>query len=622
MIPVIWPRNNGYNLNNFLSLGAVSLNRFVLRYSLPIFLLSLSGGVSAVGLGELRGQPALGERIQLEIDLLGVDKQKLDSSCFRLVQPAGSADFPWLKKAVLNVRKGAHPVLEVSSETPMREPIMQLAVQLGCGHEISRDYTLLASPVRGTTSPPPAPRAAEIDARTLQPAVRRPVKVRSTAPAAAEAPSRLAPRKLEKSPRALPMADRLMLSDGVVGDPSLRLATELLAGGASGNEEQREILRLEFRMLMAMHQQATSQMATAEKLRNMESTLGALQQHAAGFAQRVEKDGSGPMSSGVVPAPQPISPAPAVVSEPRSDVPDRSTSKALPVPQVDASSGLSEWSLYGVLIGTVLGLAGWLGWRNYSRQKLGSDDSSVQIFVPDVKIDPKRAEEREEPGGIDLPFEPAAVGGTPMQVDLELDAGNESPSSSYTDVSSIGHSRGPDSMMSINATTLDEHFEANPVMELADIMLSFGRVKGAAQALQEYIDNNPQEALQPWIRLMDVYRMAGMRAEFENVARNLNLHFNVEVQSWDDALSGISIPSPEIASGSPVAPRATCLEDLPRLMNTVVGLWSDGDVVGYLYQLLRDNRGGQRSGFSLPVVEDVLFLIELKETANRMESLK
>lgn len=175
--------------------------------------------------------------------------------------------------------------------------------------------------------------------------------------------------------------------------------------------------------------------------------------------------------------------------------------------------------------------------------------------------------------------------------------------------------------MSMSATTLDEHFEANPVMELADIMLSFGRVKGAAQALQEYIDNNPQEALQPWIRLMDVYRMAGMRAEFENVARNLNMHFNVEVQNWDDGAAAISVPSSEAAGGLPLAPRATCLEDLPRLMNTVIGLWNAGDVVGYLYQLLRDNRGGQRMGFTLPVVEDILFLIELKETANRMESL-
>jgi hypothetical protein len=165
--------------------------------------------------------------------------------------------------------------------------------------------------------------------------------------------------------------------------------------------------------------------------------------------------------------------------------------------------------------------------------------------------------------------------------------------------------------MSIHATSVDEHFEANPVMELADIMLSFGRVKGAAQALQEYIDNNPQEALQPWIRLMEVYRMAGMRQEFEAVSRNLNQHFNVAVQHWDESQESGD-------EAAPVAPPAAGLEDIPRLINMVVDLWGEGDVVGYLYQLLRDNRGGGRQGFTLPVVDDIMFLIELKETANRM----
>ena len=60
---------------------------------------------------------------------------------------------------------------------------------------------------------------------------------------------------------------------------------------------------------------------------------------------------------------------------------------------------------------------------------------------------------------------------------MKLDAGAEAPSRL-------------DSIMSVSAATVDEHFEANPVMELAEIMLSFGRVKGAAQALQEYIDSN------------------------------------------------------------------------------------------------------------------------------------
>lgn len=592
--------------------GAVSLNRFALRYSLPVLMLALSGGVSAVGLGELRGQPALGERMQLEIDLLGAEKQKLDAGCFRLVQPSGAGDLPWLKKAVLNVRKGAQPVLEIRSDTPLREPIMQLAVQLACGHEISRDYILMASPPRGDQPVVGDRRVPESALPFERAQVRQPVRVRPAAPVVVDVPPRLPIRRAERRSAAGRIPDRLMLSDGgFAGEPSLRLATELILGASGAKEAQREILRLEYRMLVAMHEQATTQMATAEKLRNMEGMLGELQQRAADVAQRVETNApvvaaASPEAPKILP---PVSAAPSpIAAEPVKQRPES------PPPAVEDTSSLSEWSLYGVLLGSVLGLAAWLGWRNYrSKRPEGADDESP-IDIPELRVDPKRSDEREELGGVDLPFEPVAMGG-PMQVDVELDAG-VGGLSGQSELPAKMPERGYDSQMSISATTLDEHFEANPVMELAEIMLSFGRVKGAAQALQEYIDQNPQEALQPWIRLMDVYRMAGMRTEFENVARNLNLHFNVEVQSWDEALAAEGIYSD---SDRPVAPRPQSLEDLPRLVNTIIDLWDTGDVVGYLYQLLRDNRGGQRTGFALPVVEDVLFLIELKETANRME---
>ena len=616
MIPLIWQGNNSYNFNNLMSFGVSSLKRLAYRYSLPVLMLAFSGGAFAVGLGELRGQPVLGERIQLEIDLLGAEKQKFDASCFRLVQPSGSGDLPWLRKAGFSVRKGVQPVLEIRSDVPLREPIMQLAVYLGCGHEISREYILMASPLGDGQSPAAEPRQREVAATPNRPGVQRPVRVRSVAPAVSDEPPKLPVRRADKRPIARGMPDRLMLSDdGYVAEPSLRLATGLSLGGAEVKEAQREILRLEFRMLMAMHEQAISQMATAEKLRNMEGTLGELQQRAAEFAKRVETDGAVTVPGSSAPdsgAPNVSLPS-AAAPLPSGGVPVRQQPKSPPV--VEESSGLSEWTLYGVLIGSVLGLAGWLGWKNYREKMLGAGDSESPILIPELKVDPKRAEEHEELGGVDLPFEPVAMG-MPMQVDVELDAGGNESSSSASEMPAKAPERGHDSLMSISATTLDEHFEANPVMELADIMLSFGRVKGAAQALQEYIDHNPQEALQPWIRLMDVYRMAGMRAEFENVARNLNLHFNVEVQSWDDALSGI-----DVSGEHPVAPRPQTLEDLPRLVNTIVDLWNSGDVVGYMYQLLRDNRGGQRLGFSLPVVEDVLFLIELKETANRMEKI-
>lgn len=585
---------------------------FGFRYFTSLLLLAVSGSVSAVGLGELRGQAVIGGSIRLEIELLGVGKQPLDAACFRLVQPEDGSDLPWLKKAHLSVRKGALPVLEIRSEAQLREPIMQLAVQLGCGHELSRSYVVMASPAREGVKPAPESRPTSLEAPIAADVARKAVPTPSQMPIVAEPPApRLMPRKQMKRAADARLPDRLVLSEiGDVGEPSLRLATEL-RGGAGLQEAQREILRLEFRMLLAMNEQATSQMAVAEKLRNMESTLGELQQRAGEFAQRVEKNGEG----AVVPAPG-VSAQPAPVI-PSMAKPSTSTTSAVPTSSAQDSSGPSDWVFYGALLGAVLGLVGWLGWKRYREHQLAVVEFEPPLHVPEVRVDPQRAEEHEELGGVDLPFEAAAMG-MPMQVDLELGVSDESPPLALVEAEK-SPANSQDSILSINATTLDEHFEANPVMELADIMLSFGRVKGAAQALQEFIDHNPQEALQPWIRLMDVYRLAGMRAEFENVARNLNLNFNVEVQSWDEGNRGVAIESTDDDADIPVAPRPQSLEDLPRLMQTVLELWESGDVVGYLYQLLRDNRGGQRQGFALPVVEDILFLIELKETSNRME---
>lgn len=614
----------------------MQLSCSVFRILLPLILLSLSGGVSAVGLGELRGQPALGERLQLSIVLLGADKQALDATCFRLIQPSGAGDLPWLKKATMSIRKSTPPMLEIRSDILLREPIMQLAVQMTCGVEVSREYVLLASPLNDALSVVAASRPereiqrapVQITPRTVRPP-RAPVEPIEMQP-------RLKPQRVEKRAAAVRLPDRLTVADGInVGEPSLRLATEILSwrgGAAEAKEPQREILRLEFRMLSALHEQVTTQMATAEKLRNMETTLIELQQRTTDFAQRVEKTGSGSDSIAAdastqkteLPVNQP--PSSAQLTPPIAATPPVRPSPAVPPPHVasaESASWLSEWSLYGGILGAILGVAGWLGWQKYRarQQVLVMSEDEFPFESPEMEVDPQRNDEREEFGGVDLSVEPSAMG-MPMQVDLQLDGGEDSHAHKVV-VPAETSPVAPNSLMSISAATVDEHFEANPVMELADIMLSFGRVKGAAQALQEYIDNNPQEALQPWIRLMDVYRMAGMRSEFESVAANLNQNFNVEVQHWeatpsvsDDQM--VDLVLDEIAP-LPVAPRPQSLEDMPRIMAMVCELWSAGDVVGYLYQLLRDNRGGKRVGFALPVVEEILFLVELKETSNRVE---
>ena len=577
--------------------------------------LALAGEAGAVGFGDLRGQPVLGNYPEFEIDIYGGGKEITDPACFRLRQPADS-DFPWLKKAKFSVRPGQPPVLLVRGEAVLREPILQLAVHLACGHDVVREYTVLASPAREAplvNLPVPAALAGP-EAPATKP---RPARLAASPVPSGERLQRAVPA-VQQEKRRLPkvMPDRLVLSgDGEVGEPSLRLATELFSWErrTEVGEAQREILRLEFRMLLALQEQATSQLAAAEKLRNMEETLGELQKRSAEFAQQLEKGVAAPSGETAAPpvADKVPSPAPAP------------TSAKQPLP-ADSETTLSEWSLYGLVLGALLGMGGWLGWRNYRERRQRLEQVEPPYLVPDLAVDAQRSDEWDGQGEIDLPMELAE---RPMQVDVHLDGDEELPVASPVQAVPPARQPEPDSELSISSATVDEHFEANPVMELADIMLSFGRVKGAAQALQEFIDNNPQDAIQPWIRLMDIYRMAGMREEFESVAHNLNQYFNVEVQRWDVAQPSAERPAIDLVLGEepggavmqPGDARPLSLDGMPRIMQQIVDLWSDGEVLAYLHQLLRDNRGGKRAGFTLPVVEEILFLIELKETMKKID---
>lgn len=366
----------------------------------------------AVGLGELRGQPVLGERLALDIQLLGVDKQLPDAACFQLVKPDEESDLPWLKRARLQVRSGSPAVLEVRSEIPLREPVIQLAVRLGCGNEVSRQYMVLASPGAVATPPP-----VDVGA-VAAPSVERKPRL---APASVEKPAaqvmpavKQTPKKEALIARREPASARLTLSSGADDDLSLQLSSELAVQNAMIKEAQREILRLEYRVLMAMTDQATDQLAVAEKLRNMEAALGDLQSQAAAFAQRVEKDGE------IVPRPNAV-----VVAQPKVIVPVESERPLL-----------SDWSFYGVFLGALLGLGGWWGWRRY---KARSEDAPLENAVPADQVSFGVA--AAEAGWLDEepPIAPSALGavvpdafdisldapaGKSTQVDFELDGGS------------------------------------------------------------------------------------------------------------------------------------------------------------------------------------------------------
>jgi len=136
-------------------------------------------------------------------------------------------------------------------------------------------------------------------------------------------------------------------------------------------------------------------------------------------------------------------------------------------------------------------------------------------------------------------------------------------------------------------------------IELADIMLSFGRVNSAAEALSNFVEHNPKEAVTPWLKLLEVYRESGQRAEFDRVAHELNKTFNVWAVDWDNF--------------DDARDPAHGLEEAPHIVERLQELWGTRECQAYLQYLMRDTRDETRRGFSLTAIDDILTLAAILE---------
>jgi hypothetical protein len=139
----------------------------------------------------------------------------------------------------------------------------------------------------------------------------------------------------------------------------------------------------------------------------------------------------------------------------------------------------------------------------------------------------------------------------------------------------------------------------DPTIELAEIMLSFGRVNSAAEALESYLEHNPKEAVSPWLKLLEVYRESGQRAEFDRVAHELNKTFNVWAVDWDNFEDACD-------------PKHG-LEEAHHIVERLQHIWGTRECQAYLQYLLRDTRAETRHGFSLTAIDDILNLAAVLE---------
>lgn len=435
---------------------------------------------------------------------------------------------------------------------------------------------------------------------------------RESAPSAPKSPIRR-----EKSATLKPtgrMADRLVISGDADDTASgselpLRLSTELSTRFSSRvSENSRTLLRLEYKLLSALYVQAEQQLAMAEQVRNLEATFEemrvATETAAATATPATPAGAAAALARGATPQTQPVA---------------ANTSGVTPAPgvervRVEPDEGFSWWP--EILI--VLGLIGTLSWVFARRSRKSVPESAAGVADSPLYIPPPVASaEVHDPWAAELSHEaPPPAKETGIIPDIVLD---DTPPPAPAPASGTINFEKQDHP--VRHLEIDETGDYRTVIELADIMVCFGRIKGATQALEEFLAREPNAALVPWMKLLEIYRTNDMREEFEAYALKLRGHFNVAPASWELAGECLREPIPPVDESNiaieDLLQRLPTIGTLPHIKENILKTWNSADGLAYLTHLLRDTRDGKRSGFPLAIARELQFLLELLENLSQ-----
>lgn len=600
----------------------------------------------ALGLGNASTKSRIGAPLRIEIPLQVNESDKPAPSCFRMAPaPADyTDDIPWLRSGKLQVEQRAGSAVLVVSSPANNHPAIRLGIQLVCDNvQLRRDYTLLLDPPSETeilavqtpriaresassTVAEPRSRAADRKAgsewvtgpgetpaniaqallpgnpaaqrqlaRTLLktnsgragtpgsiygefepgsqivipplPLARptRPPERYETASAGSATPPQAPSSRSDQTKRK----DRLLVQEsGNGGNDGLRLDTSI-ASRRELSEKEREQLRSEMQLIAVLDEKIARQIELTERIRQLE----ALQQRLQADADRL--DAQLRVQSQTL-ASRTGDTAPPSISIQRATQPDDAARESNWMRVLTSTPTLA---LTGTLLASLVGLA---FWRRRSQNAERDDLETVSEFAEPTRPPRETLVEPLTQGDIWPEKEEQRISPKPIPAPRTLDSFSVAP-------------EGPMSVLQLG----DDEKEHDSAVELAEIMMSFGRVHGAAQTLAEFIRSKPRQAVEPWIKLLEVYRAADMRVEFDALTSQLNKTFNVKPPSWDGF---------EIATANPES-----LEGYPHIMETLQSTWGKRECQQYLHTLLRDNRQGTRQGFPLAVVDEILLLISILE---------
>jgi hypothetical protein len=143
-----------------------------------------------------------------------------------------------------------------------------------------------------------------------------------------------------------------------------------------------------------------------------------------------------------------------------------------------------------------------------------------------------------------------------------------------------------------DSALLIEEFDS--VVEEAKILISMDRPAQAISVLLDHIGAEPKTSLHAWLYLLDIYRSQNQKEEFIALAKRLHTAFNVMTPQWEETRAAMVV--------------ANSIEEFPHIVSQLTEAWTSGNAGEYLASLLEDNREGERAGFSLEVLQEIMLL--------------
>lgn len=534
----------------------------------------------AAGFGELRLLSGIGQPLHVEIPISGQDAASANLACYSLVRSSTSG-LPTIGDASIKLsRQGNQLLLLLTGRQPVSEPALALTIRAGCGADFQREYLLLPEPPllvagtappatgEGTTAPvrPGARTIAARDGETLSDIAQR---LRPDWP---EGQRRLLAFLAQRNPawageQAIPGGTEIVLPrrlqqskpTNVEAAPAL---PSLATTPASPLPRSSPIIQPEARSDRVVVKPAPAEFLKApgadtqeeakrisselnQRIAKMEATVAALQKEVAAIDQAMSLAMEAEalrqqIQQAEARPPAPVTP-PAAAPIPQAVA--TTTAALLPSAPDNDGLGLSDLLLAGLAGGTAATLA-----------------LFAKAFWPARR----------------QPLRKAAAKPAAAEAQTIIEA-------------------APD-IESIDLDGISVHEEAG--IELAEIMLSFGRLKGAAVSLADYIQSTSPDSPQAWLLLLDLYRRAGMKIEYQGLAPKVGARFNLAVPGWSINWRGSALHS---------------LEDYPHIAKQLTRDWGHAEALDYLYSLVKDRRNGTRHGFPLEVMEEIVLLIRVLE---------